>query len=116
MPRQIRQRRKRFKKKLPDAVQEVKSAYPNAEVEVWAMDEHRIGLKPIIRRLWRRKGQRPIVRVQHRYKWMYVYGFVCPSSGQTFWVSANKSWVNLIAYYNRRFQISHYKRAAITRK
>jgi transposase len=55
-------------------------------VEVWAMDEHRIGLKPIIRRLWRRKGQRPIVRVQHRYKWMYLYGFVCPSSGQTFWL------------------------------
>jgi hypothetical protein len=64
----------------------VRNAYPNAEVEVWAMDEHRIGLKPIIRRLWRRKGQRPIVRVQHRYKWMYVYGFVCPSSGQTFWL------------------------------
>jgi len=50
------------------------------------MDEHRIGLKPIIRRLWRRKGQRPIVRVQHRYKWLYLYGFVCPSSGKTFWL------------------------------
>lgn len=53
---------------------------------MWTMDEHRIGLKPIIRRLWRRRGQRPIVKVQHRYKWMYLYGFVCPSSGQTFWL------------------------------
>jgi hypothetical protein len=31
-------------------------------------------------------------------------------------VSANKSWVNLTACYNRRFEISHCKRAAITRK
>lgn len=50
------------------------------------MDEQRIGLKPIIRRVWRRRGQRPIVKVQHRSKWMYLYGFVCPSSGQTFWL------------------------------
>lgn len=24
--------------------------------------------------------------VQHRYKWTYLYGFVCPQSGQTFWL------------------------------
>jgi transposase len=24
--------------------------------------------------------------VQHRYKWIYLYGFVCPQSGQTFWL------------------------------
>jgi len=75
-----------FKKTLPEAVQNLTSAHPDAEVEHWTMDEHRIGLKPIIRRVWRRRGQRPIVKVQHRYKWMYLYGFVCPSSGQTFWL------------------------------
>src|SRR5581483_8065015 len=48
--------------------------------------EHRIGLKPIVRRMWCRRGQRPIITVQHRYKWIYEYGFVCPSSGQTFWL------------------------------
>lgn len=50
------------------------------------MEEHRIGLKPIMRRVWRRKGQRPIVKVEHRYKWLYLYGFVCPTTGQTFWL------------------------------
>ena len=60
------------------------------------MDEHRIGLKPIIRRVWRRKGQRPIVKVQHRYKWVYLYGFVCPSSGQTFWLLLPT--VSIVAY------------------
>jgi transposase len=86
MPKPTPQRKKRFKKNLPDALQAVSSAHPDAQVEQWTMDEHRIGLKPIIRRVWRRKGQRPIVRVQHRYKWMYLYGFVCPASGQTFWL------------------------------
>jgi transposase len=55
-------------------------------VEVWGEDEHRIGLKPILRRVWRKKGQRPIVTVQPRYKWTYLYGFVCPQSGQSFWM------------------------------
>ena len=50
------------------------------------MDEHRIGLKPIIRRVWCKRGQRPVVTVQQRYKWMYEYGFVCPHSGETFWL------------------------------
>lgn len=50
------------------------------------MDEHRIGLKPIRRRVWSLCGQRPIVTVHHRYEWLYVYGFVRPVSGRTFWL------------------------------
>lgn len=52
------------------------------------MDEHRIGLKPILRRVWARKGQRPSVCVRPRYEWLYVYGFVCPETGETeFWLT-----------------------------
>jgi transposase len=79
-------RKKPFKKNFPEALQAITAAHPDAQVEHWTMDEHRIGLKPIIRRVWRRKGQRPSVKVQHRYKWLYLYGFVCPSTGQTFWL------------------------------
>ena len=50
------------------------------------MDEHRVGLKPIIRRVWARRGHRPIIRVQHRYEWLYVYGFVHPESGESQWL------------------------------
>lgn len=50
------------------------------------MDEHRIGLKPILRRVWTPRGQRPQVTVQHRYQWLYVYGFVQPTTGRTFWL------------------------------
>lgn len=74
------------KKTLPEAVSAVQTAYPTATIELWSEDEHRIGLKPIIRRIWCKKGQRPLITVQHRYKWTYVYGFVCPQNGQTFWL------------------------------
>ncbi len=50
------------------------------------MDEHRIGLTPVIRRVWALKGHRPVVRVQQRYEWLSVYGFARPESGDTHWL------------------------------
>ena len=50
------------------------------------MDEHRIGLKPILRRVFTPPGQRPLVPVENRYEWLYVYGFVRPTTGQNFWL------------------------------
>ena len=58
-------------------------AFPQASVELWATDEHRIGLKPILRRVWAPRGQRPVAPVQHRYAWRYLVGFVHPASGRT---------------------------------
>jgi hypothetical protein len=52
-------------------------------VELWTMDEHRIGLKPILRRVWARRGRRPRAVVRPRYQWMWVIGFVHPESGRT---------------------------------
>ena len=45
------------------------------------MDEHRLGLKPVLRRVWARRGQRPVVRVRPQYEWTWVYGFVEPTTG-----------------------------------
>ena len=36
------------------------------------MDEHRIGLKPILRRIWAPKGATVNAPVAQRYEWMYV--------------------------------------------
>src|SRR5580765_3266242 len=58
-------------------------AFPSSKLEVWAVDEHRIGLKPILRRIWAPVGQRPVAPVQHRYAWSYLVGFVHPASGRT---------------------------------
>ena len=51
------------------------------------LDEHRLGLKPITGKQWAPRGKRPIVRVQHRYEWLYLYAFACPESGASqYWL------------------------------
>ncbi len=38
-----------------------------------------------MRKVWSLLGQRPEAVVNHRYEWMYVYGYVHPHSGETEW-------------------------------
>ena len=49
------------------------------------MDEHRLGLHPILKRVWAPRGERPQIAVYPRYEWLYLYGFVQPSTGKTDW-------------------------------
>ena len=49
------------------------------------MDEHRLGLKPITRRIWAPIGERPIATGHHRFEWLYVTGFAEPETGRTVW-------------------------------
>ena len=56
---------------------------------MWATDEHRIGLKPIRRRVWAPIGKRPIALGHHRFLWLYVIAFVQPTSGETVWYLFN---------------------------
>ena len=72
-----------MQKKLRPLLREVATAFPDATVELWAVDEHRIGLKPILRRVWAPIGHRPVALVQQRYEWRSVVGFVPPASGRT---------------------------------
>ena len=44
-----------------------------------------MGLKPVIRRVFAPKGRRPVVKVNHRYEWLYALGFVHPESGRSLW-------------------------------
>jgi hypothetical protein len=64
----------------------LQAAYPDAVVEVWAQDESRLGLKPIVRRVWSPKGVRPRAVGHHRYQWLYLSGLVQPGTGQTEWL------------------------------
>ena len=56
---------------------------------MFATDEHRIGLKPVIRRVWAPVGERPVAAGHHRFEWLYVTVFVAPASGETFWYLSN---------------------------
>ena len=58
---------------------------PGRQVEVWAFDEHRLGPKPVLRRQWALRGQRPVAVGRHRHERLYLYGFVHPSTGAVVW-------------------------------
>ena len=64
---------------------ELQATHPEAACELWALDEHRLGLKPVLRRVWTRRGERLRTPVHHRYRWLYLYGFVHPASGRVLW-------------------------------
>ena len=70
---------------MAQTVKEVKLEYPEAEVEVWAEDEHRIGLHPVNRMIWVNLGETPIAPVNYKYEWLWLMGFVHPGSGETYW-------------------------------
>src|SRR5690242_3850265 len=49
----------RFKAGFRARMDERVRANPGRSVQIWAFDEHRAGLKPVLRRVWARRGQRP---------------------------------------------------------
>jgi transposase len=77
---------RRLSKKLPERVREIGDAHPQARVELWAQDEMRLGLKPVLRRVWAPRGQRPKAPFRRRYEWLYLYGFVHHQSGEVRWL------------------------------
>ena len=88
-----------FIRTLPEKVKRLEQEYPHSEIELWFFDEHRVGLKPILRKVWSKIGKRATARVQHRYQWLYVYGFVQPKTGKTVWYlipRVNTQWFNLV--------------------
>jgi transposase len=88
-----------FKANLPLKVKKLEQENPNVQIDTWFFDEHRVGLKPILRKVWSKIGTRPTAIVQHRYEWLYVYGFVKPKTGETLWYlipRVNTKWLNIV--------------------
>ena len=67
------------------------------------MDEHRVGLKPILKKVWAFGRHRPVAPVQHRYEWCYVAGYVHPASGRTLWHIATTVCVDLFSASSAAF-------------
>ena len=84
-------------------MREIEEAYPEAKVELWAEDEARLGLKPVLRRVWAPVGKRPVARFKRGYKWTYLYGFVRPQSGEVFWLILPTVNVELFSIALREF-------------
>lgn len=82
-------------KKLRRTVAAARRQARGRRVEVWAFDEHRLGLKPLRRRVWAKCGRRPLAVSHHKYRWLYLYGFVHPASGAVEWWLASTVGVAL---------------------
>lgn len=82
------------------------------------MDEHRLGLKPILHRVWARRGKRPVVAVRPRYEWLWVYGFVRPATGETWWLVLPRvdtaAMTTALAEFARAMGAGDGKRIALT--
>ncbi|NEQ23689.1 MAG: IS630 family transposase, partial [Microcoleus sp. SIO2G3] len=74
-----------MEKKLAQTVEQVQQEHPEAIVEVWAQDEHRIGLHPVNRLVWVPLAEQPIASVNWKYQWLWRVGFVHPTTGETYW-------------------------------
>jgi transposase len=75
----------RIQKKLAEVVAEEAQRHPGVPVEAFCADEHRLGLKPVMRRVWAPVGERPVALGHHRFEWLYVTAFVSPATGECFW-------------------------------
>ena len=78
------------------------------------MDEHRLGLKPVQRRIWAQQGEQPIAAVNWRFQWLWLYGFVHPQSGETYWWILPKVNIDLfnkaLRDFAQHFGVSQNKR------
>ncbi len=76
-----------WKKNLPKQLTKIKQEYPDCDVEVWSMDEDRLGLQPVVRRQWVDEYSNAIAKINWQFQWLWLYGFVHPNSGET------KEWI-----------------------
>ncbi len=56
-----------------------------------------------MRRVWAKRGRRPVAVAEPRYAWLYVYGFVHPASGAVEWFLGNRVNTALFAAVLARF-------------
>lgn len=94
-------------KKLSETVSHIQKQYPDDEVEVWSQDEARFGLKPVLRRMWAVRGERPKAIIKPAYEWLWLYAATNPVTGEVFWLSL--PWLNaeMVQLFLNEFALVH---------
>ena len=62
------------------------------KVDIWFQDEARFGQQNTTTRLWATKGSRPRAVKQQQFEYAYLFGAVCPATGET--EALITPWVN----------------------
>jgi len=71
-------------------------------VRLWVLDEMRYGLHSFSRRVWVKKGVRPVCPSQQRYQWGYLYGAVGIGLARSeFFYAETVDQEHLAAYYEQ---------------
>ncbi|WP_425331659.1 transposase [Pseudoalteromonas viridis] len=52
-------------------------------MDVWFQDEARFGQQTSTTKVWAEKGSRPRVVKQQQFEYAYLFGAVCPTTGET---------------------------------
>ena len=52
-------------------------------LQVWFQDESRFGQQGSLTHVWAQRGSRPVRPRQTEYKWVYLFGAICPQTGQS---------------------------------
>jgi transposase len=61
----------------------VQRAHPECHVQLWFQDEARFGQQGTLSRVWADQGSRPCRPRQTEYHYVYLFGAVCPATGET---------------------------------
>ena len=69
-------------KALPGLIERVAREHPGERVELWFMDEARVGQKGRLTHVWSQKGVRPRGPRQQGFASAYLFGAVCPERGE----------------------------------
>ena len=72
---------RRVKNTLPQAYSAVCEHVTAKRVESWFQDEARFGQQGTLTRVWAERGGRPRAYRQTEYEWGYLFGSVCPETG-----------------------------------
>ncbi len=106
-----------MEKKLKETLEALREGYPDADISVWAEDEHRIGMHPVNRRVWAQRGMTPTASVNWKFKWSWLVGFVEPSSGETYWwIVPRVNWQifeRMLADFAQHFELGANKRVLL---
>lgn len=63
-------------------MEDLQRQHPDQQIEVWFEDESRFGQQGSLVQVWARRGSCPRYAKQTQYQWIYLFGAVCPRSGQ----------------------------------
>jgi transposase len=76
-----------------------------------------LGLKPVVRRVYVPEGENPIANVNWQFKWLWLYAFVRPQTGETYWwilPYVNTELFNqVLEDFAREFQLGAKKRVLL---